>query len=101
MTNLSRRGILGALIAAPAIVRVESLMRLPKPWPIIRPLYGIGPATYALEDLRDLQRQLRAALIGKIVNPPLVVHYVAPGVPYYRAMPINVRDAQELIKALA
>lgn len=31
MTNLTRRGLLGALICAPAIVRASSLMKLPPP----------------------------------------------------------------------
>ncbi len=58
--NLSRRGLLGglaALAAAPAIVRVESLMQLPAPQQIIVPEL-ILPETAVEDDvvIKDAQK---------------------------------------------
>ena len=57
--NLHRRGFitgLGALIAAPAIVRVASIMPV-RSMPVELEVYGASPAMTALKDLEFLEGQ--------------------------------------------
>ena len=70
----SRRGLLSgfsALLAAPAIVRVSSLM--PVSVQPLRPLYGASPAMAALEAIkqhREAMAKMFSELGELIVNPP-------------------------------
>lgn len=62
--NLSRRSFFAAtagLIAAPAIVRVASIMPVSVPRLIVQP-YGRSPAMDALGDMQAYNRLLRASL---------------------------------------
>ena len=47
-TDLTRRGILGMLVCAPAIVRVSSLMKLPRPDPWLKSIieYANSPSPF-------------------------------------------------------
>lgn len=62
MTNLSRRGFLGAMLAAaaaPAIVKSDSLMRIVVPKPLLLTLWGDG--------LHDDAQAIQALINGKSV----------------------------------
>lgn len=63
MTNLSRRGFLGAMLAAaaaPAIVKSDSLMRIVVPKPLLLTLWGDG--------LHDDAQAIQALINGKSVT---------------------------------
>lgn len=67
--SLSRRGLFGgaaALLAAPAIVRVASIMPVSS-MPL--ELYGIGPLAQSLEDMRLYNEAIRQMLVT--LNPVL------------------------------
>ena len=72
MISSRRRFLFGAgaaLLAAPAIVRVSSLMAV-KPLPL-NPPYGLSPAAVAMSDMRLLwEATWKAAM--KQVNPPVI-----------------------------
>lgn len=81
---ISRRGLLGgigALLAAPAIVRVASLMPV-KAW-------AVTDAEAVQRWLDECARKIRDELAERIVNPPCLLYEEAGEL---RAMPMATHD---------
>src|SRR5262245_6760974 len=70
---LSRRSFLTGLLAAPAIVKVSSLMPisvLPADGLVMPLPYGISPAASALRALQEFQERMRRDLEELLIYPP-------------------------------
>lgn len=91
MMALSRRGFISgmaSLIAAPAIVRVDSLMKLPAP--VFRPMYsgmdyGAGPDLSVYMEINRMTREML-----RLFHLPNELFRELPTVPTFRGVPLRV-----------